>query len=59
MDSRLRSSLAGFVCKLDIEKSYDHVNWDFYNSYAREDGLREEMLSMDQIFPIDCWFSVW
>uniref|UniRef100_A0A2N9FZT4 Reverse transcriptase domain-containing protein n=1 Tax=Fagus sylvatica TaxID=28930 RepID=A0A2N9FZT4_FAGSY len=28
LDSCLRSHLPGVVCKLDIEKAYDHVNWD-------------------------------
>lgn len=29
IDSRLKASVPGVVCKLDIEKAYDHVNWDF------------------------------
>ena len=28
LDSRLKCRTPGVVCKLDIEKVYDHVNWD-------------------------------
>ena len=28
LDSRLKRRTPGEVCKLDIEKVYDHVNWD-------------------------------
>ena len=29
LDSRLKSSNSKVVCKLDIKKTYDYVNWDF------------------------------
>ena len=28
LDSRLKRQTPGLVCKLDIKKAYDHVNWD-------------------------------
>jgi len=29
VDSRVKQKLVGVLCKLDIEKAYDHVNWSF------------------------------
>jgi hypothetical protein len=29
LDSRLRDGMPGLICKLDVEKAYDHVSWNF------------------------------
>ena len=29
LDSRLKSGMSRLLCKLDVEKVYDHVNWNF------------------------------
>lgn len=47
LDSRIRSDESGVLCKLDIEKSYDHVNWDFLLYLLRKSGFRGEMVYMD------------
>ena len=42
IDSRLKSGLPGVLCKLDVEKAYDHVSWDFLMYMLQRCGFLEK-----------------
>ena len=39
LDSRLKAGGLGVLCKLDIEKVYDHVNWEFLMFLLQQCGF--------------------
>jgi hypothetical protein len=45
LDSRLKSGEPGVICKMDLEKEYDHVNWKFMLYMLRRCGFQEKWCS--------------
>lgn len=42
MDKLLFRNRDGVLCKLDMEKPYNHVNWDFLDYMLRRLGFRDK-----------------
>ena len=42
IDRRLKSAVLGVLCKLDVEKAYDHVSWDFLIYMLQRCGFSEK-----------------
>ena len=38
IDSRMKTGVPGVICKLDVEKAYDHVNWNFLMNLLKRCG---------------------
>ena len=45
LDFHLKSGKLGLLCKLDMEKAYDHVNWDFMLYLLRRCGFGQKLCS--------------
>ena len=45
VDSMLRRNDGGVVCKLDIEKAYDHINWEYVLEVMRRMGFGQRWIA--------------
>jgi hypothetical protein len=45
VDSRIRLGEPGVLCKMDLEKAYDHVNWDFLLYMLKRCGFGDKWCS--------------
>lgn len=39
IDSRIKAGNSALMCKLDIQKAYDHVNWSFLLNIRNQMGF--------------------
>jgi hypothetical protein len=58
LDSRLKSEEPGVLCKLDMEKAYDHIDWNFLLYLLRRCGFRERWCSWIKYCISSTHFSV-
>ena len=42
LDGRLKAGIPGVLCKLDVEKVFDHVSWDFLMYLLQQCGFSEK-----------------
>jgi len=54
LNSRLRSGKPGIMCKIDLEKAYYRVNWDFLLYVLRRCGFEGKMVLWDSLLYLLC-----
>ena len=42
IDSMIKKKEKGILCKLDIEKAYDHINWNFLFRVLQKMGFGDK-----------------
>ena len=58
VNSRTKSKMLGVICKLDIEKAYDNVNWEALLKLLKKMGFGEKWCSWIQTCIYTVQFSV-
>ena len=54
----MKSKIPGVICKLDIEKAYDNVNWEALLKLLKKIGFGEKWCSWIRTYIFTVQFSV-
>lgn len=57
IDARMKNGIPGIMCKLDIKKTYDHVNWNSLN-IPRQMGFGDKWVKWMEVVIKTVRFSV-
>jgi len=49
IDSRMKGGSPGLMCKLDIQKAYDHVNWSFPLNTLKKMGFGSKWMKQIEV----------